>query len=147
MIVRSAQFNKLVTHTYPVLLLAFGLASFALTGSVAAQDNKYATAAELGLMQGFPPPPDKQVTKANALLKAPFNRWSYLHMRMIYPSAPIPAAEKPAPISKTIDWSIEELKIEEPGTGAMTDMASYLKKTYTDAIVVIRGDQIVYENT
>jgi len=123
------------------LALTLGLA----TAPALAQDNKYATAAELGLMEGFPPPPDKQVTKANALQKAPFNRWSYQHMRMIYPSAPIPAADKPVPLSKTIDWRLEEVKIEEPGTGAMTDMATYLKKTYADAIVVIRGGQIVYE--
>jgi len=123
--------------------LALGLVTFAAPAW--AQDDKYATAAELGLMEGFPPPPDKQVTKANALRTPPFNRWSYQHMRMIYPSAPIPAADKPVPLSKTIDWSLEQLKIEEPGTGAMTDMATFLKKTYADAIVVIRGDQIVYE--
>ena len=63
--------------------------------------------------------------------------YEVITMRMIYPSAPIPAADKPAPLSKTIDWSLEQLKIKEPGTGAMTDMASYLKKTYADAIVVI----------
>jgi CubicO group peptidase (beta-lactamase class C family) len=66
-------------------------------------------------------------------------------MRMIYPSAPVVAADKAIPISKTIDWSLEELKIEEPGTRAMTDMATFLKRTYADAIVVIRGNQIVYE--
>ena len=58
--------------------------------------DKYATAEELGLMKGFPPPPDKRVTRANALLTAPFNRWSYLHMRKIFPSAPIQPAEASA---------------------------------------------------
>jgi CubicO group peptidase (beta-lactamase class C family) len=96
-------------------------------------------------MEGFPPPPDKQVTKATALQTPPFNRWSYQHMRMFYPSAPIPAAEKAVPLSHTIDWTLEDVKIEEPGTGAVTDMDTYLEKTYANAIVVIRGDQIVYE--
>ncbi len=136
--------KRLIAYPFDAWALAVGLGSFMIPAYVVAQD-KYATAEELGLMQGFPPPRDKQVTKANALQRAPFNRWSYLHMRMIYPSAPIPAADKPAPLSKTIDWSLEQLKIKEPGTGAMTDMATYLKKTYADAIVVIRGDQVVYE--
>jgi len=124
--------------------LAMVLMSLCAAISVA-YANQYATAKELALMQGFPPPQDKQVTKSNALLTAPFNRWSYQHMRMIYPSAPVPAADKPVPINKAIDRNMEKLKIEEPGTGAMTDMATFLRKTYGDAIVVIRGDQIVYE--
>lgn len=110
-----------------------------------AQD-KYATAEELGLMQGFPPPPDKQVTKANAIQNPPFNRWAYQHMRMFYPTANVPAADVPVPLGKTIDWDFEKgVKIKEPGTGKTKSMADFLKETWTDAIVVIRGDEIVYE--
>lgn len=109
-------------------------------------ENDYSTAEELGLMQGFPPPPDKRVTKATALQTPPFNRWSYQHMRMFYPSAGVPSADKPVPLSKTIDWNFEyDLKVKEPGTDTMKSLADYLKKTFTDAMVVIRGDQIVYE--
>lgn len=109
-------------------------------------ENDYSTAEELGLMQGFPPPPEKRVTKATALQTPPFNRWSYQHMRMFYPSAGVPSADKPVPLSKTIDWNFEyDLKVKEPGTDTMKSLADYLKKTFTDAMVVIRGDQIVYE--
>lgn len=112
-----------------------------------AQDNdKYATAEELGLMKGFPPPADKRITKANAIQNPPYNRWAYQHMRMFYPTANIPAADKPAPLSKTIDWDFEKgVKIKEPGTGETKTVPDFLKETWTDAIVVIRGDQIVYE--
>jgi len=108
-----------------------------------AQD--YATAAELKLMEGFPPPPGKRVTRANALLTPPFNRWSYLHMRMIYPSAPVAAADKTVAIDKAIDTGIDAVKVKDPDTGAMTELAVFLKKTYTDALVVVHGDRIVYE--
>jgi len=142
--------NKFVSAcTFGVLTLAAGLGSFTTPSVVAADnaENKYATAAELGLMQGFPPPPDKQVTKATALQTAPFNRWSYQHMRMFYPTANVPAADVPVPLSKNIDSGLEDgVKIKEPGTGATKTMADFLKETWTDAIVVIRGDQIVYEN-
>jgi len=86
--------------------LALGLGASLLAAPGSAQD-KYATAAELGLMQGFPPPPDKRVTKATAMKTAPFNRWSYQHMRMFYPSANVPAADVPVPLSKTIAWGFE----------------------------------------
>jgi len=110
-----------------------------------AKADKYATAKELKIMEGFPPPSDKQVTKANALLTPPFNRWSYLHMRMFYPSAPIAAADKPVQLNKSIDKGLDRIKIKDPETGAMTDMATFMKKTYTDALVVIDKDKIVYE--
>ena len=55
--------------------------------------DPFATAAELGLMEGFPPPPDKRVDRTNALFSPPYNRWSYLNMRTIYPSAGIANAD------------------------------------------------------
>ena len=42
-----------------------------------------------GLMQGFPPAPDQQVTLAN-WRTSPFNRWAFHHVREIVPSADIP---------------------------------------------------------
>ncbi|WP_428674024.1 serine hydrolase domain-containing protein [Roseibium sp.] len=117
------------------------------TSAIAQEADKYATAKELGLMEGFPPPPDKQVNKSNALQNPPYNRWAYQHMRMFYPTANVPAADKPVPLSKTIDWTIEDgVKIMEPGTGNTKSLADWQKETWTDALVVIRGDQIVYEN-
>jgi len=138
--------KHLTAYAWGISSVAVALASLAFASPASAQDNKYATAAELGLMQGFPPPPDKQVTKATALQTAPFIRWSYQHMRMFFPSAPVPAADKPYPLSKTIDWNLEDgVEIKEPGTGATKTMAEFLKETWTDAIVVIRGNEIVYE--
>lgn len=107
--------------------------------------DRYATAAELKLMEGFPPPPDKQVTRGNALLTPPFNRWSYLHMRMFFPSAPIGAADHAVAVDKAIDQGIDGVKVKDPKTGGMVDMATFLRETYTDALVVIHGDKIVYE--
>jgi len=135
----------MLKHTLVAIATATVFATTLPTSAVAA--DKYATADELGLMKGFPPPPDKRVTKANAIQNAPYNRWAYQHMRMFYPTANVPAADKPYPLSKTIDWNFEKgVKIKEPGTGKTKSMADFMKETWTDAIVVIRGDQIVYEN-
>ncbi len=112
--------------------------------------NKFADAAELKLMEGFPPPPDKRVSRSNALLTPPYNRWAYQHMRMLYPSAGIPNADQPVPMDKSIQEDIADLLVAKPddngrSSGEMVSMDTYLKETYTDALVVIKGEQIVYE--
>ena len=116
---------------------------------VVAQDE-FATASELKLMEGFPPPADKRVDRSNALMTPPFNRWSYLNMRMIYPTAGIGNASQPIKMPAEIDKGIANLKIvKADATGAPTkatvDMETYLKETYTDALVVVQGDKIVFE--
>ena len=120
-----------------VISVTFGFGALA--------SDEYATAEEFKLMQGFPPPPDKRVTRANALLTPPFNRWSYLNMRMIYPSAAIEAAEQPVIIEKALDEGVGGVMVVEPGASEKADMASYLKKTYTDSLLVIHGGKLVYE--
>jgi CubicO group peptidase (beta-lactamase class C family) len=112
--------------------------------------NQYATAAELKLMEGFPPPVDKRVNRSNALLTPPYNRWSYQHMRMLYPSAGIPNADRPSPIKRSIDPGIAGLTVSKPDdsgnpSGESVAMDAYLMETYTDALVVVKGDQIVFE--
>lgn len=111
---------------------------------VLADDSKFATADELGLMQGFPPPEDKRVNRTNAIFGVPFNRWSYQNMRTLFPSANIPASLEPRPVAVTIDGGIERLAYKRAdGTGV--DFDTFLKETYTDSFIVIKGDRIVYE--
>lgn len=121
-----------------------GLAAAFFTTPVAAQDDPYATADELGLMQGFPPPEDKRVNRSNGLFGVPFNRWSYQHMRELFPTANIPASLTPRPIALAIDGGIERLTYKRED-GSEVDFYTYLKETYTDAFVVVHGDKIVYE--
>ncbi len=105
--------------------------------------DPFATAAELGLMEGFPPPPDKRVDRSNALMRAPYNRWSYQHMRTIYPSAAIPSADAPAPVEVDIDGGIDQLRV--PTSGGGLDFADYVRRSYTDALVVVTPDRFVHE--
>ncbi len=107
-------------------------------------NDAYATAADLRLMEGFPPPPGKRVDRSNALLVSPFNRWSYQNMRTIYPSAPVRTSEVPHPVNVHIDDGIADLSVARPG-GETVDFAAFLKETFTDALVVVTRDGIVYE--
>ena len=77
-----------------VLMLSFNASSI----WAEEQTDAYATHHELGLQQGFPPPQEKQVTQDNALISAPFNRYSYQNMREFYPTVNIPPSSNPRPL-------------------------------------------------
>ena len=138
------QIKKRSTYRLSVWALAAGLALFAFRAPAVAQD-KYATAAELKLMEGFPPPADRGVDRSNALMKPPFNRWSYLNMRKVYPTAGIGNANKASPVNKAIDGAIAGLEVKHPESGKAVDMETYFRETYTDTLVVIQGSKVVFE--
>ena len=106
--------------------------------------DPYATAAELGLMQGFPPPPGKRVDRTNALMAPPFNRWAYLHMRTVFPSAAVPNGDTVLPLAARIDSGITELEVAR-ADGTVADFATFLRETYTDALLVATPERLVYE--
>ncbi len=118
--------------------LAIGLAAMFQLPLAMADD--YATADEMGLMKGFPPPPENRVDRSS-LLKGPGNRWSYLNMRSLYPTAGIANANVSIPVRKSIDGAIEKLKIQKPGAGKV-DVDTWLKETYSDSMIVVHGDRI-----
>lgn len=131
--------------TKPLLLLA--TVSICLASPVLAaghDDNPYATHHELGLMQGFPPPDDKLVTRDTALFGVPQNRWSYQNMRYFFPTVGIPASSSPRPLKLAPDGGIERLAIVHPEGGEVT-VEDFLEQTFTDAFIIIQGDKIVYE--
>ena len=108
-------------------------------------DNPYATAQELGLMQGFPPPPDKRVDRTNGFMAAPYNRWAYLNMRKLFPTAPVRTADTVTPIDAEIDSAITGLRVAR-ADGTLADFPSFLRETYTDALLVATPDRLVYEH-
>ncbi len=129
----------------PAAVLASALLVLAAGPLVAETTRDYATAAELGLMEGFPPPPDKRVDRSNALLTPPYNRWSYLNMRSVYPSAAIANAATPVPVRKALDAGIAALEVRNPETGQEVDFETFLKETYTDSFVVVKDGAVVFE--
>lgn len=108
-------------------------------------DDPYATAQERGLMQGFPPPPDKRVDRTNAMMVPPFNRWAYLHMRTVYPSAPVRNSATPRPLDVGIDSGISQLGVTRPD-GSTADFGAFLRETYTDSLLVVTPDRLVFEH-
>lgn len=137
---------------FAITPIAAGIISIAIGVAMAApidtraQPDPYASAAEMGIMQGLPVPADKQVTKANALQTPPFNRWSYQNMRMFYPSADIAPAEQKVDLVREIDASIEVGVAVDNGKGESRTIDQYMRETWGDALVVIKGDKVVYED-
>ena len=108
-------------------------------------DDPYATAAELGLMVGFPPPPDKRVDRSNALMTPPYNRWAYQHMRTVYPSAPIRNGHTVRPVETEIDSGINDVTVARPD-GDVAEFPAFLRETYTDSFLVVTAEDLVYEH-
>ena len=108
-------------------------------------DDPYASAHELGLMEGFPPPPGKRVNRSNALMTPPYNRWAYLHMRTIFPSAPVRNGGPVRTLRLEHDPAISNLRVNRPDGGS-ADFADFLRETFTDSFLVTTPDRLVYEH-
>jgi hypothetical protein len=98
----------------------------------------------LGLMTGFPPAPEKQVTFGNFYAKYPNIRWAFHHMRELRPTSNIwrgPGAPSPL-MSAPQDLGGIEFEDEK---GQRTTIDEWQKSTYTDAMLVLHMGKIVYE--
>ena len=99
-----------------------------------------------GLMTGFPPAPEAQVTLAN-WQDPPFNRWAFRHMRELIPSQPIPAGsagDGGAGALPAAPWTLPDPPVWRLD-GRTATAAEVFADTYTDALVVLQDGQLVAE--
>lgn len=95
-------------------------------------------------MEGFPPPPDMRVTKANAFT-APYLRWSASHAREVSPTRAIRRAATPVPLAAGGQASLGTTQFEAGERGLSVD--DYLRDTVTDGFIVLHRGQVVYQRT
>lgn len=101
----------------------------------------------LQLMQGFPPPAEKQVTAANFLTNYPNVRWAFHHMRELLPSRQIgrgPGAAVPLPVGPDRRTEIDNLRFTGPD-GATLTFAEYLTASYADATLIMKDGEVIYQ--
>lgn len=102
-----------------------------------------ASAADSGIMAGFPPPPDKRITLEN-WDSPPFNRWSFQNIRSILPTRAIARAPgSPAPLPRAIQDLDQVGFIDadgQPGT-----VAAMLETTYTDGFILLHRGRVAME--
>ena len=105
-----------------------------------------ATSDGTGLMTGFPPAPEAQVTLAN-WQDPPYSRWAFRHMRELIPSHPIPAGpDGPGgtALLPAAPWPLPDPQVGRID-GSTATAAEVFADTYTDALVVLKDGQLVAE--
>jgi CubicO group peptidase (beta-lactamase class C family) len=97
----------------------------------------------MGLMQGFPPPADKQITWRN-FMEAPQNRWAFQHIRELQPSREIFRGNGPVSELAFEAVALDDLEVEISG-GRRVSVSRWQREAYTDAMLVLHRGAIVYE--
>ena len=102
-----------------------------------------ATAAELGIMAGFPPPPDKRFAPETWDL-APFNRWSFQNIRMVLPTRAVPRGTSPASMLPEAHQRLDDLAFTDIDGRAST-VGEMLATTYTDGFILLHRGRVIME--
>lgn len=98
-----------------------------------------------GIMQGFPPPPDKIVRFGDgSASKFPGTRWATNHVRELIPTRGVSRGEGPVAVLPREERDLGSVSVTAMGGAPMT-FEQALQKTYTDGIVVLHKGKIVYE--
>ena len=95
------------------------------------------------LMVGFPPNAADQVTLAN-WRTAPFNKWSFTHLRELIPSAAI--ANDPGDVAELPAAPVDLGGLGFEFDGSRYDLERFLAETETDGMLVLREGGIVHEH-
>lgn len=120
-------------------MLAGGLA---LAAAASATTAAAADSVTPGMMQGFPPPADQLVNKANAFTPARL-RWALSNTRLLAPTAGIRHAAAPMPLPEQPAPGLDALPVTIGGETLTLD--AYLRDTHTDGFIVVQRGRIVYE--
>jgi hypothetical protein len=101
---------------------------------------------QLGLMQGFPPAPDKAVRFDNdSSWMFPNTRWSFSHQRELSPTANIWRGTGPVhAFQKALRDDLDDIPFTTMDGRALTWEQS-LAENYTDGILVLHKGKIIYE--
>jgi len=95
-------------------------------------------------MQGFPPAPEDRVTIAN-WQDPPFNRWSFSHLRELVPTQAIGAMRRTSTNFADFPRELGDVQVTR-ADGHSFKFDDLIERSYTDAVLVVHDDQIVYEN-
>jgi CubicO group peptidase (beta-lactamase class C family) len=101
--------------------------------------------ATLGWMQGFPPPPEKQVLWRNTdHWRFPKTRWAFSHYRELLPTVRI-AGGNAAPLPRAIDDRLGALTFTPLGSDTPMTLDQGLLGTYADGLLVVHKGRVILE--
>ena len=101
----------------------------------------------LGWMEGFPPPPEKLITQPDSnYFSFPKLRWTVCHLREFLPTEQVSRGlGAPVALDYALDEGIDAVTFTPLGGDETMTWEASLAANYTDGILIIHQDQIVYE--
>ncbi len=96
-----------------------------------------------GIMRGFPPPPEHQVTLAN-WREAPFNRWAFHHVREILPTAAVGRGDGAVRELARRPVDCDAVAFED-AQGRETSFGRFLADSATDGVIVLHEGRVIFE--
>lgn len=144
MTVRNA---KLVRGAFALLALTGISASvaWAQTAPPAIPDAAQSDPKTRGMMQGFPPPPDKIIRFGDgSSSRFPNTRWAFSHIRELVPTANVSRGQPRALPLLRAERDLGKITLQTLD-GKTVTFADALGLTYTDGILVMHKGRIVYE--
>lgn len=101
--------------------------------------------AVLGLMQGSPVPPDKQVRSDDgSMFSFPKTRWAYSNQQALLPTAIVHRAGAVSPLQYALRPEIDALMFD-PGSGQRLSWREAFDSQYSDGLIVLHRGRVVYE--
>ncbi|MEH6389025.1 MAG: serine hydrolase [Pseudomonas profundi] len=101
----------------------------------------------LQLMEGFPPPAEKQITHAGFMRPYPNPRWSFHHARELFPSRRVARGNEGVfvlPRADGLEQTIAELTFTGPD-GEPMSFTQYLDSTYVDGLLIMQHGKVLFE--
>jgi CubicO group peptidase (beta-lactamase class C family) len=99
----------------------------------------------LGMMQGFPPPPDKIIRFSDgSSSRFPFTRWAFSHIRELVPTANVSRGEGQVVALPRSERNLSDIAFTTLDGKAIT-FNDALALTFTDGILVLHKGEIVFE--
>jgi CubicO group peptidase (beta-lactamase class C family) len=95
------------------------------------------------LMRGAPPPAERRVNFDN-WRTAPYNRWGFLHVSRIVPSATIYRGTRPVDIMTRWTKNINLITFNDRD-GKLMSVGQMIQNTYTDGFIVLKDGKIITE--
>lgn len=106
--------------------------------------NRLIAPSEEGLMVGFPPPADRQITPANAHLPQHLG-WRILNIERLFPMARLARGDGPiSELRPGTSLDVEGLSVDT-GNGQRLAMHEVWARTGLDAMLVLHRGQVVFE--
>ncbi|BDX06620.1 serine hydrolase domain-containing protein [Planctobacterium marinum] len=139
------------TAAHPYLLLIF-LLTFCPVENTWAKQEERLTAEDsdprvLKWMMGSPPPEDKLIMQPQSnYFGFPKLRWSVCHIRELLPTKQVSRGlGNPHPFKYEIDPGIDSIQFRTPNENKEMSWRESLSANYTDGILILHRDKVVYE--